>query len=170
MAMKIGIEDTSTQECSYQYSTTGEIEKTNKLFPDEYRKLMNELNGFSIKWKAKSNEQIYGQVHFMQFEYVDVPPSKRFDEEQIAENDLLEYFYVFDHVSPELEGLNFDYAGYTKLLMMTKGYKNWPMILIALENDDHIYLISDIQRDMLQAFPEFNWDEFVELYHSVKLN
>lgn len=71
--------------------------------------------------------------------------------------------------------LKVDFEGYLELVFMARGYMMWQDVLLYLEygkNDPAMLGMSeyeDFVEDMPLLFPDFNMDEFIKLYESLKI-
>jgi len=168
----------------------------NYRFPLSFLEIYQKSDGMRIKWEATNIEQAYGGMEFLAMEAIlSSWEGSVYEPEDLEFNEMLEFFHPFDQVSPEilcgfmitpnetyqsiyLNGvgetdtpfldLNFD--GYVTMLYESRAYKNWPIILLNIsDNDLDSPLIQDFRSDMPPLFPEFDWDRYVTRYQSLRL-
>ncbi|MNJ90964.1 hypothetical protein D3C87_86040 [compost metagenome] len=70
----------------------------------------------------------------------------------------------------ETQPLHVDFEGYLKLLTLSKGFGWWQNALIEISTGVHQPNTDSFRENMPKIFPEFNWDEFVALYQSVRID
>ena len=68
------------------------------------------------------------------------------------------------------EPLHIDLEAYLKLLAMSKGYGWWQNALVEISTGVHQPNTDSFRENMPKIFPEFNWDEFVALYESLRID
>lgn len=164
--------------------------------PSSFLEIYKKSNGMRIQWRATNIEQAYGRMEFLEMEAVlSSWEDSIYEPEDLEINEMLEFFHPFDQVSPEILcgfmitpdetyqsiylnvagstdtpflDLNFD--GYVSMLYESRAYKNWPIILLSIsDNDLDSPLIQDFKSDMPALFPEFDWDRYVTRYQSLRL-
>ena len=77
------------------------------------------------------------------------------------------YLYKFDG---ETQALDIDFEGYLKLLGMSKGYGWWQNSLIEIATGISQPNVKAFKEEMPKIFTNFSWDEFCELYESLRLS
>jgi hypothetical protein len=70
----------------------------------------------------------------------------------------------------EAQPLHVNFEGYLKLLAMSKGYGWWQNSLIEISTGISKAGVTAFKENMPKIFPEFNWEEFVALYESVRID
>ncbi|MNJ90965.1 hypothetical protein D3C87_86050 [compost metagenome] len=70
----------------------------------------------------------------------------------------------------EPEPLHVDFEGYLKLLALSKGFGWWQNALIEISTGVHQPNTDSFRENMPEIFPEFNWEEFVALYQTVRID
>lgn len=173
---------------------TSDVE--NYHLPASFLQVYQKSNGMRIQWKATNIEQAYGRMEFLEMEAVlSSWEDSVYEPGDLELNEMLEFFHPFDQVSPEILcgfmitldetyesiylnvsgetdtpflDLNFD--GYVSMLYESRAYKNWPIILLNIsDNDLDSPLIRDFKSDMPALFPDFDWDRYVARYQSLRL-
>lgn len=165
--------------------------------PELFVEVYSNSNGFEISWTSNEIEQSYGHIGFLEMESIfssweDV----LYNNDDLSINENLKYFRPFDQVSPEilcgfliktneayesvylhysgessLQYLDVDFEGYVTMLYDAKAYKNWPYILIYIQDNDYENpLIESFKSDMPKIFDDFNWNDFVDKYNSLRLS
>ncbi|MEM9686342.1 MAG: hypothetical protein AAF934_05405 [Bacteroidota bacterium] len=168
----------------------------NYRLPSSFLEIYQKSDGMSIQWEATNVEHAYGNTEFLEMEAVlSSWENSIYDTEDLEENEFLEFFHPFDEVSPEImcgfmitpnatyesiylnlagetdtHYLDLDFDGYVTMLYESRAYKNWPLILLDIENNDlDSPLIRDFKSDMPKLFPDFDWDKYVTKYRSLQL-
>ncbi|MNY12124.1 hypothetical protein D3C86_1451910 [compost metagenome] len=70
----------------------------------------------------------------------------------------------------ETQPLHVDFEGYLKLLTLSKGFGWWQNALVQINTGITQPNVAGFKENMPKIFPEFNWDEFVALYQSVRID
>jgi hypothetical protein len=70
----------------------------------------------------------------------------------------------------ELHPLHIKFYGYIKLLEIFKGFGWWQNALVQISTGKHQSSVDSFKEKMPQIFPNFNWDQFVALYESLRIN
>ncbi len=176
--------------------TVIEISKDSSL-PTSFIEIYSYCNGYNVNWEATKIEQAYGNVEFLPL--VNVLSSWEdtlYDEDDIKADKSIIHFKPFDQVSPEilcgfidkpneeyksiylhrmgyseLSSLDLDFEGYITMLCEARAYKNWPYILLyindqSLDND----LIESFKNDMPLLFSDWTWENFIAKYEELKLS
>ncbi|WP_062056984.1 hypothetical protein [Aquimarina longa] len=182
----------------FWFSSSIDIENEKGTLLDEsYLNILKHVNGFKINWKAKEVDQAYGNVEFLELDVVQSSwEGVVYENRDLKINENLKFFRPFDQVSPEilcgfimksdevfdsiylhnsgsvsLSYLDVNFEGYITMLYEAKAYKNWPQILLYIQDDQlENDLIKSFQTDMLQLFSDFSWEIFVEKYESLRLS
>jgi hypothetical protein len=168
----------------------------NYHLPSSFLDIYQKSDGIRIQWKATHIEQAYGRMEFLEMEAVlSSWEGSVYESEDLEFNEMFEFFHPFDQVSPEIlcgfmitpdetyqsiylhvagstntPSLDLNFDGYVTMLHESRAYKNWPIILLNI-NDNSLDspLIQDFKSDMPALFPEFNWDQYVTRYQSLRL-
>lgn len=74
------------------------------------------------------------------------------------------------HSDSSMSALNVDFEGYLKLLAMSKGFGWWQNALVQISTGEHQPNVDSFKEKMPQIFSNFNWDEFVETYESLRID
>ena len=74
------------------------------------------------------------------------------------------------HSDSSLSALRLNFKGYLKLLAVSKGYGWWQNSLVQISTGEHMPNVARFKEDMPKLFPDFNWDEFVSLYQSLRID
>lgn len=77
------------------------------------------------------------------------------------------YLYKFDG---ETVPIHLNFEGYLILLRYTKGYSWWQNALVQLSSGRHLPNVDDFKEKMPKIFKSFNWNEFVTLYDSLRID
>lgn len=168
----------------------------NYRLPSSFLDIYQKSDGMIIQWEATNIEQAYGRMEFLAMEAVlSSWEDSIYEPEDLEMNEMLEFFHPFDQVSPEIlcgfmitsnetyqsiylnmagetetSFLGLDLDGYVTMLYESRAYKNWPIILLNIKNNNlESSLISDFKSDMPMLFPDFDWDKYVTIYQSLKL-
>ncbi len=168
----------------------------NYRLPSSFLEIYQKSDGMRIQWKATNIEQAYGRMEFLKIEAVlSSWEDSIYEPEDLEFNEMLEFFQPFDQVSPEIlcgfmitpnetyesiylnmagetdtSFLGLDFDGYVTMLYESRAYKNWPIILLDIKNNNlDSSLIRDFKSDMPMLFPDFDWDKYVTIYQSLKL-
>lgn len=168
----------------------------NYHLPPSFLEIYQKSNGMKIQWEATNIEQAYGRMEFLAMEVVlSSWEDSIYEPEDLDMNEMLEFFHPFDQVSPEIlcgfmitsnetyqsiylnmagetetSFLGLDFEGYLTMLYESRAYKNWPIILLNIKNNNlESSLISDFKSDMPILFPDFDWDKYVTIYQSLQL-
>jgi len=131
----------------------------NKLI-DEFINFYTFYNGFEIIWYSNI-EEVGGRLHFLEIEHIlqDWKGILYFDED-IQQNDLLQYFHPFDLPTdesqcglltkpgftgavyyhragyPELHYLDLDFNGYVEMAAEARGFFYWQLVLLDIQNGE----------------------------------
>jgi hypothetical protein len=81
-------------------------------------------------------------------------------------NDNAVYFYEFES---KPRSLNLDIDGYITMLCLARCFRFWQTVLIFIATGEERQEVNDFKKYMPLLFPDFNYDEFVSVYNSVKL-
>ena len=85
----------------------------------------------------------------------------------VGRNDMKGLFLFSDS---ELYPLHVNFEGYLKLLGMSKGFGWWQNALVQISTGIHKPNVDSFKEKMLQVFPDFSWNQFVELYESLRID
>ncbi|WP_108808607.1 hypothetical protein [Aquimarina spinulae] len=168
------------------------------MFDKSFQEMYNKTNGLEINWKANNIEQAYGNLEFIDFEtIVGSWEGQVFERDDLEFNELLEFYHPFDNVSPEFscgfiidnetgtwesiythtwgerstKSLDINFEGYITMLYESRAYKNWPLILLDIQYESfESDLIKDFKSHMPQLFPDFDWNNYLEKYNSLRLS
>ena len=151
-------------------------------------------NGFNLSWKVDLENGIGGNMRLLKLE--DILYDRDLSENQvIEENKLIRNFHPIDLFSPEaqcgimigldyqdneiylnyspmieLYGLDLDFIGYMQMAIEAKVYFHWQSVLLDLQKEEESLLTKNFKQNMPNIFPEFNWNQFVNKYESLRLS
>ena len=70
-----------------------------------------------------------------------------------------------------LSSLDLDFEGYVTMMCESRAYKNWPYILLNIQDDElDGALITSFKEDMSKIFSDWTWEKFIEKYESLRLS
>jgi hypothetical protein len=168
----------------------------NFRLPSSFLRIYQKSNGIRIAWKATSIDQAYGRMEFLEMDAVlSNWENSIYESKDLEINEMLEFFKPFDQVSPEIlcgfmispnetaksiylniagetdtSSLGLDFDGYITMLYESRAYKNWPIILLNIKDNNLASpLIRDFRSDMPILFPDFDWDRYFARYQSLRL-
>ena len=170
--------------------------ETLKVDPNlvEFYELISD--GIQLNWNLKQNNEIGGQLHFLTMEEILKDwKGKLFDEDDISENDLIQYFHPFDLITPEAqcgimlgmgyedleiyynfssssdtEGLDLDFAGYLEMSREARVFFYWPKVLLDIQNEEESPETEKFKTHMPEIFQDFSWNNFKSRYESLRLS
>lgn len=168
--------------------------KINDLIIQEY----NESDGFNIFWWKDSSKKIGGKIKFNPSEFLlKNEPVLDIECQMDPEMDQeLKYFRFLDvptmnsqvgfFVLPDKEpsknlyfkmagdkwasDLDLDVEGYLKMALVSRVFYYWQLVLIDIQNDNESEETKIFKKEMSKIFSDFNWNEFVNLYQSLRLS
>ena len=154
-------------------------------------------NGFRLHWHATERENISGFIHFLKMQHViqDWKKVGLFNEEDVLENDLIEYYKPFDQISetfscgilitpdfvsesiychnapdPETYDLDIDFEGYLEMAFEAKVFQYWPKTLLDIKDEGESPETVAFKREMPRIFAGFNWNAYVKRYQELRLS
>ena len=74
------------------------------------------------------------------------------------------------HSDSSVSPLHIDFEGYLKLLIMSKGFGWWQNALVEISTGAHQPNVDSFKENMPKIFPEFNYEEFKNLYESLRID
>jgi len=169
--------------------------------PDDYKKynlpqsffdVYTMGDGMEMKWRYEANPEYCGGLDFMNMKNF-LSSNSVYDESDIEREDLLEFFYTFDMVTPETEcgfmitpeetyksiyyksglyvyRLELDFVGYITMLYHSKAYQNWPSIILSLINNEETELMQDFKKCMTELDDNFSWGNYVKTFNDLRLD
>lgn len=168
--------------------------KINDLIIQEY----NESDGFNIFWWKDSSKKIGGKIKFNPSEFLlKNEPVLDIECQMDPEMDQeLKYFRFLDvptmnsqvgfFALPDKEpsknlyfkmagdkwasDLDLDVEGYLKMALVSRVFYYWQLVLIDIQNDNESEETKIFKKEMSKIFSDFNWNEFVNLYQSLRLS
>jgi len=84
-----------------------------------------------------------------------------------SEDKSRELFYLYFGEKPI--SLSLDVEGYCQMLQKTFGYFYWQLAIIEIKTNKSGIESRDFKKYMPQLFQDFNYDEFVSLYHQIQI-
>jgi len=149
-------------------------------------------NGMEIKWRYEGNPEYCGGLDFMTMKNF-LSSNNVYDESDIEREDLLEFFYTFDMITPEAEcgfiitpeetyktiyyksgqyvyRLELDFVGYITMLFHSKAYQNWPAIILSLINNEETEVIQDFKKCMIELDDNFSWENYIKIFNDLRLD
>jgi hypothetical protein len=154
-------------------------------------------NGFSFKWKPKKKDISGGVMQFMSMEDMlqDWKKSGLYTDDDVLENDLLEYYKPFDLLTetfscgliitpqyigqsiychnapyPQMYNLDIDFAGYLEMAKESLIFPYWPKVLLDIQTNEECYETEFFKEEMPNLKDNFNWEEFKAKYESLRLS
>lgn len=166
------------------------------LIPDESVKLFYTfINDWGIKWSNRTNVEINAQGTFnilpldqvMQDSWDDTlggndwaPDMKGFRPlDMFYDMDGFVGFYIkrpdknglyLQHSDSSISPLHLNLDGYLQLLGMSKGFGWWQNALVQIHSGKEMPNVAGFKEKMPKIFPDFSWEEFVELYEKVRID
>lgn len=152
-------------------------------------------NGFEITWRDPKDETAGGRMSILPFEHVIRDGlGYTYQEEDLIEEELLQYFKPFDQITDEMEcgfllnpafqsnsiylkrinqpdlyNLNIDMESYFELAKEAGLFFYWPKVILDIKNCEERQETINFKKNMPKIFPDFSWNNFVELYKELKL-
>jgi hypothetical protein len=154
-------------------------------------------NGFSFKWKPKKKDISGGVMEFMSMEDMlqDWKKSGLFTDDDVLENDLLEYYKPFDLLTetfscgllitpqyigqsiychnapyPQMYNLDIDFAGYLEMAKESLIFPYWPKVLLDIQTNEESYETQYFKEEMPKLKDDFKWENFITKYESLRLS
>jgi len=164
---------------------------------DDLIKLYKQTNGFEIEWWKDSEEGIGGAIKLnsTKFLFQNEPSLKtECDLDPNMDQDL-RYFRILDNPSmntqvgffmtPEkgitkalwfrmvgydASSLDLDFKGYLEMALTSKVFFHWQKVLLDIKDGKESPETKTFKEHMPQIFSDFNWDEFIEKYSSLRIS
>ncbi len=163
--------------------------KTTVLGFQEYYEL---YNGLIVNWKLKEGEES-GCIKILKLDKIFIDGKDMVYFDHTPEDSVLRDFYIVDFFvdeacvgiyanHPELPGIHYfdfenqtyplhvDFEGYMKLLGETKGFLYWQKVILDHLSGSESYETKNFKEIMPSLFPDFDYDKFIELYESVRID
>lgn len=164
--------------------------------PDQMINLYQICDGFKITWLSDAKGTIGGQIHFIKYKQVIQDwKGNLFDDKDIEQNSLIEFFHPFDLITPEAqcgimigleyedpeiyfnpspypetEGLDIDLEGYLEMAKESSVFFYWPKVLLDIQRGEEGVETKTFKKYMPEIFLDFSWKRFVEKYESIRLS
>ena len=74
------------------------------------------------------------------------------------------------HSDSSVSPLHIDFEGYLKLLSISKGFGWWQNALVEISTGKHQPNVASFKENMPKIFPDFNYEEFISLYESLRID
>lgn len=74
------------------------------------------------------------------------------------------------HSDSSVSPLHVDFEGYLKLLSLSRGYGWWQNALVEISTGKNQPNVDSFKDNMPKIFPEFNYEEFKNLYDSLRID
>ena len=88
----------------------------------------------------------------------------------VHDEQKVDYMQYLDLGAQEPQPLDLNFAGYLELLLACRGYAYWQLVILHLRNGSgHENKVEEFKTFMPQLFPDFKWEDFVALYHKVRI-
>ncbi len=158
----------------------------------------SESDGFFINWWKDENKKIGGELNLSPSKFLlQNEPTLKTECDMDSEMDQeLRYFRLFDvptmnsqvgfFALPNIEpsqnlyfrmvgdkwasDLDVDIDGYFKMALASKIFFYWQIVLIDIKEGTISDETKTFKKEMPKIFSDFNWDEFVALYQSLRLS
>lgn len=153
------------------------------------------FDGFKLEWSDTAGD-LGGCMHFLKMEEVlQNWKGNLYDEDDLEENDLIEFFHPFDLITPEAQcgimigmeyedheihynysgtaetlGLDVDFEGYLEMAKEARIFFYWPKVLLDIQNKEENPETLSFKKNMPKIFPDFKWENFVAKYESLRLS
>lgn len=175
------------------FAKQGDFSKYGEIKDKTILRFYKCLNWWKLSWKTKTNPKIEGTFEFIPFERI---ISNSWDDD-LGGNDWapdmkgfrpLDMFYNSDgfvgfyigrndkkglylvHSDSSISPLNIDLEGYLNLLGLSKGFGWWQNALVEISTGIDQPNVDSFKENMPKIFPEFNYEEFVSMYNSLRLD
>ncbi len=155
----------------------------------EYFSLYDRL---TIEWKLKNKDQ-HGAIKILTLEKVFIDGKDIVYFDHTPNDSPLRHFYIIDFFVdeacvgvyqnyPELSGMHYfefenqtyplylDFEGYMKLLGETKGFLYWQKVILDYLSGSESFETKNFKETMPNLFPDFDYDAFIELYESLRID
>ena len=193
-------EEGTVDEINENYGTplkTSMLDKQllEKVPAELVRAYTKHFNGCRIDWRFPENDAIGGRVHLLPFEdIVRDGLGTTYEEEDLTENELVQYFKPFDLVTDEMEcgflmdpgftsrsihykragaphlyDLDIDMKGYLELVVATGGFFHWPKVLVDIQEGTESAETEQFREYMPRIFSGFTWRAFVAQYTGLRI-
>ncbi len=138
------------------------ILKLENLFDDTIVKL-DQPDGYTFN--GNSSEKIQLKGVFRPLDYFADEACVGF----FSDHGSLDELYYHDF-GISFYSLKVDFEGYFKLLTKSYGYAYWPQVILNKEYNYGTDTTDRFKEDMPNLFPDFDYDKFIELYESVRID
>ncbi|WMX13415.1 MULTISPECIES: hypothetical protein [unclassified Aureispira] len=185
---KLYVEAVIYNEVKSQYTEKeSEFIKANGL-----ETLYSSLTELRLHWKHRDKREIQGTFHFYPVNRLMINWDEDFGGHDWAPNMKgfrpLDMFYesngcvgffvdrpdktgLYLHAfESNVEPLNVDLEGYLKLLIVSKGFSWWQIVLVSHIKGTHEAGLTQFRESMPELFSNFDFDKFIELYESVRID
>lgn len=158
--------------------------------------LYRSYNGFEMNWMSDSKEGIGGQIHFLSLEEVVKSwEGYLFENDDVAENADIRFFHPLDLITEEAQcgiiidptnpleslfynqssetdiySLDLNFQGYLEMAHAAKAFFYWPKVLLDISLKKESSETQTFKKHMPKIFSEFNWNDFVAKYESLRLS
>ncbi|MBW1296368.1 hypothetical protein [Aquimarina litoralis] len=119
---------------------------------------------YDYTFNGKSNEKIKLNGVFRPLDYFTDEACVGFFSDYNSKNEL--YYHDF---GASFYSLKVDFEGYFKLLTKSYGYAYWQQVILNKEYNYGTDTMERFKEDMPNLFPDFDFNEFLKLYESVKI-
>jgi hypothetical protein len=77
---------------------------------------------------------------------------------------------VFHYSSGDLfaKSLGIDFKGYITMACESKIFPNWQLVLLDIKNNRSSKYTEDFKQNIVQLFPDFDWNKFVGKYNELR--
>ena len=118
-----------------------------------------------------------------------------YESEDLEEEALIQFFKPFDLITdeaqcgfllepgfesramyynrsgvPNLYNLDIDLKGYLTMALASRIYYYWPKVLLDIQVGEESVETQQFKQNMPQIFPDFDWEDYVEKYQSLRLS
>jgi hypothetical protein len=169
-------------------------ERLNKL-PNQFRKIYEYANGVKFSWRSAKFPDVGGNLNFIELNHVLADGlGSTYEKQDLAENELIEFFKPFDLISeeaecgfllnpgfeskeiyfrkvgsPQIYGLGVDIDGYLKMAVRSSVFYYWPKVLIDIQANDESEETKKFKKYMPEMFSDFKWESFLAEYKELQL-
>lgn len=173
-----------------------EKKKIVRSLPKSLRRLFRYANGMEIRWQSTQIDEAGGRLQFLKVEQVLQDwKGQIYEEEDLLENDLIQYFKPIDLVTDEaqcgflnepgfksksiyynrsgeaqLYDLDLNFKGYLEMALASCIYYYWPKVLLDIQSGEESVEMENFKVNMPKIFPDFSWDNYVAQYQSLRLS
>lgn len=193
-------EDLKTiKEVKYCYNSTlkHELQKLNLLDAKHpnIKEFYNEIaDGFQLNWKKDANSFGFIQLAEMKHLLLGANGNGIYINEDLPQDADIRFFHPFDFPTPEtyvgfiikpeaiyksvyylhgdneLSNLDLDFHSYTEMAFEARIFNYWQRVLLEYMNRSSSEITKTFQTVMLQIFPDWTWENFIEKFESLRIN